>query len=590
MIRWGLVVCMTFAPGILLATANAPLGAPDLIVLNGHILTEDRADRIVEALAIKDGRITAAGASATLRTLANRRTKIIDLGGRTATPGLIDAHAHLADGGMSELRTVDLSGARDVAEVRRLLAARAARLEPGQWLLGSGWDEGKLAERRYLEARDLDEVSAGHPAWLEHTTGHYGVANSAALRLAGIGPTTPDPPAGTIQRNARGAPSGVLKEHAQDLVAKLIPEPTFEEWLRAIQNELEVMHREGMTGVKDPDIPLVEWDAYASLAREGRLSAHVCALFHSEPTLEAARALIARLDTLPRPPAAAAPNLVACGIKLYMDGSGGARTAWMYEDWHKNSVEIDTGNKGYPVVDPPLYREIVKLYNAAGIHVGTHAIGDRAIDWVVDSYAEALAQHPQHGLRHAIIHANTPTDHAIDLMADLEHRYDAAYPETQGEFMWWIGDNYAGNLGPARSQRLDPFATYLKHGIHFAGGSDYFVTPLPARYGIWASVARKTLKGTYGQQPFGTAEAISAADALKSYTIWAAHALFLEGEAGSLEPGKSADLAVWDRDPTSVPTDAIKDMQCLMTIFRGQIVFSRPESIRVTSFEPASPR
>jgi predicted amidohydrolase YtcJ len=556
-----------------LAAASASATTPDVILTSGHIVTEDARGSVVEAVAIRAGRLVAVGTNVQIEAMARKATRVIDLHGRTVTPGLIDAHAHLASGGMDHLRSLDLSTVSSIAEIRRKVAERAAQLHPGEWLTGSGWDEAKLAEKRYLTVADLDDVAPRNPVWLEHTTGHYGAANSAALRLAKIDRTTPDPVAGTIQHNAGGDPTGVLKELAQTLVQKLIPPPTLEQWRKAILENVQLMHQEGMTAVKDPDLSPIEWDAYESLAKEGKLQAHVCALWHSDPTLESARALVARAANMPRPPTAVAPNLVFCGIKMYMDGSGGARTAWMYDDWHKNSTEMDAGNKGYPVTDPTVYRQNVKLFHDAGLPIGTHAIGDRAIDWVVDTYAEVLQANPKQGLRHAIIHANTPTDHAIAVMADLQRRYDAGYPETQGEFMWWIGDNYAGNLGPQRAVRLDPYQTYLRRGILFGNGSDYPVTPLPARLGLWASVVRQTLHGTFGMQPFGTAEAISAADALKSYTSWAAHQLFLDTEAGSLEVGKSADIAVWDRDPLTVPADALKDLKCEMTLFRGNVVY-----------------
>jgi predicted amidohydrolase YtcJ len=545
----------------------------DLILMGGRIITEDPRGSVTEALAVLNGRVSAVGTNAQILKMADGATRIINLHGRSATPGLMDAHIHLADGGMDRLRSLDLSTAASVAEVRRAAAHRVGRLHAGEWVIGAGWDEAKLSEKRYITVSDLDDISPHNPVWLEHTTGHYGVANSEALRLAGIDRKTPDPRAGTIQHDASGAPTGVLKELAQDLVQKLIPAPTLEQWRKAILENVKLMHQEGMTGVKDADLQPIQWEAYESLAKEGKLQAHVCALWHSDPTLESARALVTKAAKVPRPPAAAAPNLVLCGVKMYMDGSGGARTAWMYEDWNKNSTDVDVGNKGYPVTDPAIYRQNVKLFHDAGLHIGTHAIGDRAIDWVVDTYAEVLAANPKQGLRHAIIHANTPTDHAIAVMAELERKYDAGYPETQGEFMYWIGDNYAGNLGPKRALRLDPYQTYLHKGILFAGGSDYPVTPLPARLGIWASVARETLHGTYGPQPFGTAEAISAADALKSYTIWAAHQMFLDTETGSLEPGKSADIAIWDRDPLTAPTAALEDLKCELTLFRGAIVY-----------------
>ena len=545
----------------------------DLILTGGRIITEDARGSVVEALAIVDGRVVAVGSNARILPMADSATQIIDLHGRSATPGLMDAHIHLAEGGMDRLRSVDLSMAASIADVRRAVAERVTHLHNGEWVMGAGWDEAKLSEKRYITVSDLDDISPHNPVWLEHTTGHYGAANSEALRLAGINAKTPDPKAGTIQHDASGAPTGVLKELAQGLVQKLIPAPTLEQWRKAIFDNVQLMHEEGMTGVKDADLQPIQWDAYESLAKEGRLQAHVCALWHSDPTVESAKALIAKAANVPRPPTAAAPNLVLCGVKIYMDGSGGGRTAWMYDDWNKNSTELDVGNKGYPVTDPTIYKQNVKLFNDAGLHIGTHAIGDRAIDWVVDTYAEVLAANPKHGLRHAIIHANTPTDHAINVMAELERKYDAGYPETQAEFMYWIGDNYAGNLGPKRALRLSPYQTYLHKGILFAGGSDYPVTPLPARLGLWASVARQTLHGTYGAQPFGTSEAISAADALKSYTIWAAHQMFLDSETGSLEPGKSADIAIWDRDPLTAPTAALKDLKCELTLFRGAVVY-----------------
>ena len=183
-----------------------------------------------------------------------------------------------------------------------------------------------------------------------------------------------------------------------------------------------------------------------------------------------------------------------------MAAEEGARR-WLYQDWNKNMTGIDTGNRGYPAIEPDIYREQVRLFHQAGISIGTHAIGDRAIDWAVDSYAAALKEKPTKGLRHSIIHANIPTDHAIDTMAALQKQYDAGYPETQPTFTWWIGDTYAGNFGHERDLRLNPYHTYLTKGILWAGGSDYSVTPLPARYGLWSSVERRPKKASTENNP-----------------------------------------------------------------------------------------
>ena len=288
-----------------------------------------------------------------------------------------------------------------------------------------------------------------------------------------------------------------------------------------------------MTAVKDPWIERPTWDAYVELLREGKLTERVCVLWSAGNTLDSARKALAEIQAQPRPPQSLGDGrLLSCGAKIFMDGSGGARTAWMYKDWNKDSTGVDAGNSGYPALDPEVYRQQVRLFHDAGVHVGTHAIGDRAIDWVVDTYAQVLAEKPTRGLRHSIIHANIPTDHAIATMALLQSKYDAGYPEAQAPFTWWIGDTYAGNFGPERSQRLMPLKTYLDKGIIWGGGSDYPVTPLPARYGLWASVEREALKGTFGPHPFGTAEAVDIHAALRSYTLWAARQLFLDDSHG----------------------------------------------------------
>lgn len=559
-----------------LLSLSASAQTPDLILIHGKILTIDAQDSIAEAISIRNGKILAVGSNREILQAAGK-ARVIDLQGKTATPGLIDTHAHLASGGVDELYSVILSDAATIDDVLRRVQAAAAKLKPGQWLTGSGWDEGKLAERRYLLASDLDKVSPRNPVWLVHTTGHYGAANHEALRLAHITAATKDPPAGTIDRDPQGVPTGVLKEAAMDAVVRLIPPDTPEQIRNGILRMIDTMHREGMTAVKDPDIQKPIWDGYAQLQQEKKLTAHICVLWHGGTTLASAHSALKQIQALPRPPASVGDgNLLSCGAKLYMDGSGGARTAWVYQPWSKNSTGIDGGNRGYPSTNPDIYRQQVRLFHQAGVSVGTHAIGDHAIDWVVDTYALVLKEKPTQGLRHSIIHANIPTDHAIDIIASLQKQYDAGYPESQAPFTWWIGDTYAGNFGPQRSLRLNPFHTYQSRGILWGGGSDYEVTPLPARYGLWSSVERETAKGVYGSQPFGTAEAVDVHTALRSYTSWAARQLFLENKIGSLEPGKEADIAVWDQDPYTMPAQELRNLKCAMTLYHGEVVYRAP--------------
>jgi len=563
---------LALLPTLLASTA----AAQDLVLVNGRILTVDSKDSIAEAVAIQGGKIVAVGTNDQARKAAAKGAREIDLHGRAATPGLIDTHAHFQE--VDALYSVDLSdpAIHKIDDVLDRVRAKVATLKPGEWVRGSGWDEGKFAERRYLYASDLDKVSPDNPVYLTHTTGHYGVANSYAMKLAKLTAEIKDPPAGTIDRDAQGKPTGVLKESAAGLVNRLVPRFSREEQRAGLLKIMQDFNREGMTAAKDPAIGAEKFALYKELRDQDKMSVRVFVLWNGGRNLDAATAVFKTMSGLPKPTDPSSDDmLISGGLKLYMDGSGGARTAWMYQDWNKNYKDKDTGNTGYPTTEPEAYRKIVKMFHDAGFHVSTHAIGDRAIDWVVDTYTQVLNDKPTRGLRHGIIHCNTPTNHAIDTMQSLQKKYDAGYPEAQASFMWWICDNYAGNLGPDRAGRLMPFKTYLQKGMIWGGGSDFPVTPFAARYGLWSSVERSTLNGVYGAKPFGTRESIDVHNALRSYTIWAARQLFLEKRIGSIEPGKDADIAVWDRDPYTIPGDDLKNMKCEMTLLRGKVVFSK---------------
>jgi predicted amidohydrolase YtcJ len=573
----------------LLSAQNSP---GDLLLLHGRVLTVDGHDSVAQAIAIRHGIVVKVGSDAQVLEFAGNvpGTRIVDLHGHTVTPGLIDTHAHIADGGVEELYGVKLSDATSVADIVARVKAKIALVKPGEWVTGSGWDEGKLTDHRYVTAADLDAVSPDNPVWLTHTTGHYGVANSFALKLAHITSATADPSAGTIDRDSRGNPTGVLKEEsAMEPVTRLIPPTTPEQMREGVLYIQKVLLSEGITAVKDPDIQQIHWDAYKSLLDQGQLKERICVLWHAGATLESAGKALAEIKSVPRLPATLGEDhLLSCGVKIYMDGSGGARTGWVYDDWLRNATTPDTtstgtGNRGYPQTDPVVYQEMVRLFHRNGVPVGTHAVGDRAMDWVVDTYALVEQEQPHPGLRHSIIHANLPTPHALDVMADLQKKYDAGYPEMQPGFLWWIGDIYAASYGPNRGEHLEPFKTLQTRGILWSGGSDYFVTPVAARYGMWASAARQTAKGTYGLHPFGMSEAVDIHTALRSYTAWGARQMFLENRIGTIEVGKKADIAIWDRDLYTVPTDQIKDLKCLMTLLDGEVAYTSPDSPLTTS-------
>src|SRR5688572_18819552 len=391
--------------------AQAPA---DMVLINGAVITVDGADTVAQAVAITKGKISAVGTTAQIKAMAGPKTEVIDLRGRAVTPGLIDTHVYFS--AAASLFTVDLGDAdvKSIEEVKKRVAAQVAKLKPGEWVRGRGWDEGKYAERRYITAADLDAVAPNNPVWLTHTTGHYGVGNSYAMKMAEVRASTPDPPAGTIDRDAKGALTGVFKESAMGLVSRHVPALSRDQQKQGIAQIVREFNREGMTGAKDPGIGVAKWELYQELLKEGQLTVRVFALWSGARRLEDKDSVMARVKANPRQRGLESGGLlISGGVKMFMDGSGGARTAWMHRDWNKNLNETDKGNAGYPSTDPTAYRQIVTELHNAGVHVSTHAIGDRAIDWVIDTYDQALEATPTRGLRHRLIHSHTPTERAL---------------------------------------------------------------------------------------------------------------------------------------------------------------------------------
>jgi predicted amidohydrolase YtcJ len=317
------------------STAPALAASSDLILINGKIITVDARDSIAEAVAIQGGKIVAVGTNQEIRKLASKNARIVDLHGRTATPGLIDAHCHFD--ATDDLYAINLSKITSVAEAVELVRQKAASGKPGEWIQGAGWDEGKLSDRRYITAADLDKVSPVNPVWLTHTTGHYGVANSAALRLAKISRDTKDPEAGTIDRAPDGTPTGVLKETAMQPVRKLIPEYTREQQRNGLLKMMADFNAEGMTAAKDPGTEGIRWDLYRELLDENKSTVRIFALLYGGRDMDSARKTLARLESQPKPPGSRGDGmLLSGGVKLFMDGSGGGRTAWVYDPWLRN--------------------------------------------------------------------------------------------------------------------------------------------------------------------------------------------------------------------------------------------------------------
>ncbi len=541
----------------------------DLVIVNGKVITVDPTDRICEAVAVKAGKILSVDSNDEIKKLIGEQTRVIDLKGRTLTPGMIDVHGHFAMGGTSYLFVLDLRYPKvtSIAQVIEIIKERVSASEPGQWIQGRGWDEALFDEQRYIDKNDLDPITQDNPIILRHTSGHYIAVNSLALKLAGVSKNTPDPVGGTIVRDpVTRDPTGVFMEGpATNLITDIVPPWTIKEVEEGIKKAQELYFTEGLTSVKDPGVDETGLTAYRNLRERRELKIRSYVLYR----VDSARAVN---DAIEKEVFGGDDLLNIGGVKIMFDGSGMARTAWMYEEWNKNFTELDKGNFGYPVTPVKTMKEIVKAAHDADLQICIHTIGDRAMDVAMDAYEEVITDNPRGDARHSLIHANAPSYEQMDRMSDFGSNLVI---ETQSPFLYFIGDNYAGNFGPVRSKRMIPLKSMLDRGIIVGNSADWSVCPFPPRYGLWAAVVRRTWKETYGPHPFGLDESITVKDALRTYTILAAKCLFMEDGVGSIEAGKYADMVVWSEDLYNVPVDNLKDVKVEMTFVEGKLRFSK---------------
>jgi len=542
-------------------------GAPERILVNGRIVCVDPQFQIVEAVAIRGDRILATGPTGEIRALAGSGTIIEDLGGAVVLPGLIDAHNHLLSTGQV-LQQVTLYDCRSISEILNRVAARARTTPPGSWIIGRGWDESLLAEGRHPTRWELDRAAPDHPVVL-HRVWNKLVANSAALAAAGITRETPDPPrdqrySGSFERDpATGEPTGLFRDRAKSLILDAIPAPTADELVAAVATACRAYNAVGLVGVAEPGLDDEKIAAFRTLRARGELTIRTLMLLGAWGYVPAEReAELKRwiADVRSRPDEA--DDLLRIdGVKIMLDGGIGDRTARMdipYVD--------EPDNVGQWVVDPEEYPHLVRWVHDLGYSIDTHTCGIAAQDLAVRAYAAALEAAPGRRVHHRVHHAYFPSDDAIALMA--RHRIPAL---VSNPFLVHLGESFVASVGPERAARAMPMASYLRAGVPLAGTSDSPIADFNPFVGMYAAVARRTVTG----RDLDPAERISRADALRSYTIWAAAATGDAATRGSIEPGKLADLIVVDRDPLTVSDEALRDTRVLRTMVGGRWVWER---------------
>jgi predicted amidohydrolase YtcJ len=554
--------CLACLPAI---ARSAPCLDADLIVRNGHIVTVDAAHPSASSMAIRDGKILAVGSDEELAGCASSRTQIVDLQGRTVLPGLIDIHTHSmewAEGILREQLDATYPNVHSIADIVAMVRGRAAKTPKGQWIVGAGWDDAKFGEHRYINRHDLDAVSPENPVYLEHVSGHLSAANSAALKLAGITSETPDPNGGVIEKDAQGEPTGIVKDTAMLAVSKLLPPDPPDLPMRAAKLISERALALGLTTIHDIYISPDEMRGYQQAYARGWLKLRVQMSPQIGSIQDAEQLVKMGVHT-----GYGDDNLKFGAAKMFADGGMGARTIAIYPP----PVEGEPANFGVLRWTPADMQKAHMIAARAGWQLETHAIGDRAIDEVLDSYAAVIKELDLKDPRFRIVHAGISTPAIQKRLADLHVLVDGNPP-----FVYWIG-SWFRKYGPERVRWSYPAKSYIEHGIIEGAGSDVPVTPISPWWGIWAAVVRKDLATG---EVIAPEERLTISEALRLYTYNGAYVGFEETKKGSLEPGKLADFIVVDRDVMSVPSDELKDVRVLETYVGGQAVskYATPES------------
>src|SRR5689334_2507913 len=550
---------MRFRLALLLSLLASPaLAQPaDLVLRGGNIVTVDDNWHVAQAVAVRGARFVAIGDDAAVASYVGPNTQVIELGGKTVVPGLIDSHLHQLFAALNG-PAVQLLGAKTVADVQKAIGERVARTEPGKWVMASsGWHESILAESRMPTRFELDAVSPNNPVFIPRG-GHVITVNSKALELAGITRDTPNPEGGVIVRDEKGEATGVLLENATYLVRKILPPPpaNMAELLKIAMHDLNSY---GIVGVIEPGVNEQQMALYNSLRQAGDMTVRTDVLYRALKKSEVEKGIAAikaqKNDDMLR----------FVGIKFLLDGGvEGGRMNWPYRI--VPGEQPDANYRGVLLLPPggeDEYVEGLKLIANAGLQAQTHAVGDETIDVIVRSYGRVNAEKPIKPLRWTIMHLFHPSNAALKKMADIgimATMQDHPVLLGHNQRRWW-GDEHAAYAIPIREA--------IDAGILVGGGTDGPVVPVDPYLSMWWMTTRQVLKG----YALGKEHAITAKEALTLYTINNARVMGVEHERGSIEIGKLADLAVLSQDILAVPPDAIRDTRALMTVLGGKVVY-----------------
>jgi predicted amidohydrolase YtcJ len=549
------IVCFSLM-GIFMLTACSSKKEANLVLTKGKIWTVNPKQPWAEAIAVYGEKIIAVGSNKEIEQYISEKTAVIDLNGKLVLPGLIDSHTHFMQGGQLLLQ-IDLRSAKSEEDFASKIKEYAESLPPGDWILGGNWDEESWPSRKLPAKEIIDPYTSENPVLIGRYDGHLSLANSLALKLAGITKQTPDPPGGKIIKNPEtGEPTGILKDAAENLVSKIIPPASKEQLLAAAHAAMNEAKRFGLTGVMD-NTSSADFAIYQNLLKNGELTVRIYSLFPLPRWKELANLGIKTgfgNDMLK----------IGC-MKGFMDGSVGSRTAMFFDEYND-----DPGNYGLPnqmMFPEGNMKEMVSGADKAGLHIAIHAIGDKANNLLLNIYKETIEENGERDRRFRTEHAQHLLPEDIKRFAQL-HVIASVQPYHAIDDGRWVEDR----IGHKRCQTTYAFKSLLDAGTTLALGSDWPVAPLNPLTGIYAAVTRRTIDG---KNPDGwfPEQKISLEEAIKGYTLNGAFAMFEENSRGSLETGKLADMVVLSEDLFSIPPEKIVDAMVMYTILGGKIIY-----------------
>ncbi len=529
----------------------------DLLLINGKIWTVSPAMPWAQAVAIRGNQIVRVGKTNELKKLAGPSTEIIDLAEKFAIPGFNDAHVHFRNGGAS-LLGIQLRGAKNETEFAERIQEKAWTLSPGAWITGGEWDHEAWPSQK-LPTKDLiDPVTSETPVLVDRLDGHVSLANSLALKMAGINKKTKDPQGGKIDRNsATGEPTGILWDEAIGLVGRIIPALRKGEIQQQLEAALQHALELGVTSIQD-NSSAMDLAIYQELMASGKLTVRVNGWRAWEVSENYENIGIKAMF---------GNSMIQVGtMKVFADGSMGAGSALFFEPYADEPAT--SGIPMYPEAD--LYQLIEKV-DGRGLQIATHAIGDKANHWVLNAYEKAIQKSGRRDARHRIEHAQVVTDTDLPRFAQLGV-IASIQPSHCIDDMRWAEKR----IGKERCTDSYRFKSFVDAGAKLAFGTDWPVEPLNPLLGLYAAVTREYPEGgpAGGWQPN---EKISMEQAIEFYTLGSAYAEFMETKKGTIEPGKLADIIVLSNNLLEIPPQKILETQILMTIFDGKVICKRDE-------------